>query len=1107
MELDWEDVTFHEFLQWVDLRGVGRYGKKSTAEEKSSGDESGKDSEEDNVKKLKRKTSVKKEGKDGENRIVQNKAGEVWKVNKRRVIVNLGRLEPHSEPLKRNAFCYAVMKLFSAWRSEAELPKMSGVGEESPTEVLKKNLEGYDGGGDTSLKRVPTYIGLQVEMGAILSKLQSFGTFRDRPAFGVAELEEPREDGEEKPSGGFRDVLGVTAVVTEMWSEVEFKKRTAQLNYQQRSVLDVIAQHAQQEEGALPLHLFVSGEGGTGKSEILHCAEQALARVQGEGKVAIGAFTGAASFMVGGQTLHSLLSLPIFDEEGPPPRSQKLYGPLKAELQKFWYGKKMLLIDEISMVSADLLNWIDLRLREIMNSNEPFGGLSVVAFGDLQQLCPVKGSEVFGKVQGGGGTVHPWTTHFLAVELEENFRARTDPEWIGLLRRCRVGDKSRWEEDEAFLQSRVVDVSAVPEGCPAFFGTREEVKMFNAEKVANLRAQGVQVETAESFDVMLEAVDLGGRSARDVRPKHDEQCKGLPAELHLAVGIPVMLRDNEDTRDGLVNGALGKVTDWNLQEGWVAVKFNDARVGAKRRHFHDGVLEDGSILIGLLYKRFPSSEGHAMASYQYPLVNAWATTVHKAQGRSEDVICTALGAKMGQSKGMAYTALSRVRRGVNVMLTEFTSKAFEVSRKALVEMARLRVVTESAMKTKRHGWSDGVYSALRDALGSRGAGIAIGVGTVALAGAAAMKIATKADGGDFEPSDSDEGGGTSSDGSEEEKEEREKRKMNEVKNTERDRRMRNAALKTGEGESEKKKGAAPGKGIEKKKKKLSSDKNGKGVGDRQTAEYLSIPKLTWKCNSCFMAAAIHLLTCIPAYATYWESSYTWTKLRDSRKTLFKGEYWDGGKLKGACAAEFLRKMYDKWHMLTKRRTVLKWNAQGAVFGVRLGSSVACSVCDGPARVKDEGWSATMDVEIEPGASMQTLVDRFVFPECLEGDEEVECEHCMMKTPHVKTMRVEEGRGFVVVALKRFNDYGDKVEWEVELANTISIDTVQGKLKGQVVGFVEHIGNSLDDVGNHYRAYLKKETGWWEADGDTVERQSDALVKEKEVYMALYKFAE
>ena len=160
------------------------------------------------------------------------------------------------------------------------------------------------------------------------------------------------------------------------------------LNAQQKEVVDLIITKVCKEEKAI--RLLVSGQAGTGKSMVIHTLRRLVSQhyVSTALPVVVAAPTGLAAFSINGTTIHRLLSLPV--EHGKPadyyPLQQEQLTTIRATLRDV----KLIIIDEVSMVSSLVLLYIHLRLTEIMSTNEFFGGISIIVFGDFLQLPPVK---------------------------------------------------------------------------------------------------------------------------------------------------------------------------------------------------------------------------------------------------------------------------------------------------------------------------------------------------------------------------------------------------------------------------------------------------------------------------------------------------------------------------------------------------------------------------------------------------------------------------------------------------------------------------------------------------------------------------------------------
>lgn len=202
-------------------------------------------------------------------------------------------------------------------------------------------------------------------------------------------------------------------------------------------------------------HVFVCGEAGTGKSVVLRKFVEATER-----KVAVCAPTGLAATHVDGVTIHSLFRLPINSHFlGYSPRADP-------ETDKVLAAVDTIVIDEASMVRADMLDAIDARLRLAIDSTEPFGGVQMILFGDLLQLPPVVTPDVREELYRAYESAFFFdsqvtrNTSLSTLELKEIVRQQ-DPEFVGALRRARTGSLS--DQDLEVLN---VNFSQQPEELP-----------------------------------------------------------------------------------------------------------------------------------------------------------------------------------------------------------------------------------------------------------------------------------------------------------------------------------------------------------------------------------------------------------------------------------------------------------------------------------------------------------------------------------------------------------------------------------------------------------------------------------------------------------------
>ncbi|MFD1720537.1 ATP-dependent DNA helicase [Amnibacterium endophyticum] len=391
----------------------------------------------------------------------------------------------------------------------------------------------------------------------------------------------------------------------------------------QQAVLDAVG-------GDDPTPLLVTGRAGTGKSTVLHRIVAAERR-----KVAVCAPTGVAALNVGGQTIHSLLRLPV-----------GLIGTSRLhhdrEQRKLLQALDVLIVDEVSMVSADLLDGIDRALKEARGRRDPFGGVQVVLFGDPFQLAPVP----------GGPEERAWyeqryrSLWFFDAHVWEQVGLRTlhldlihrqqDEEFRRLLTAVRHGSVTR----EMAARLNEVGARAVPADAPLTLATRNDtVTAINRVALDALPGrEAVALAEVEG--------EFGGRA--------------FPAdeELRLKVGAHVMMLRN-DSEGRWVNGSMGIVS--KLARGNLEVEIDGVshEVEAVTWERHRYTYAAGS----------DELEREVVAEFrQLPVRLGWAVTIHKAQGATLDAARIDLGRK-AFSPGQTYVALSRLTSLEGLYLT------------------------------------------------------------------------------------------------------------------------------------------------------------------------------------------------------------------------------------------------------------------------------------------------------------------------------------------------------------------------------------------------------------------------------------------------------
>ena len=345
---------------------------------------------------------------------------------------------------------------------------------------------------------------------------------------------------------------------------------------------------------------------------------------------------------------------------------------------------QVVIIDEVTMVGSETLLMIHRRLHEIRGNNKPFGGISILAIGDLHQLPPVCQSHVFQSPRTGidlfCGSL--WEEHFKVLMLKEIMWQKDDQnKFAELLSRVREGQQT--EEDVTLLQTRVVTPwqNNYPTNVLHVFATKKEVSKHNNSM---LNALGNEIK-------IIPARDVKPDSLHNYTPKDDERYTGgLQTSLSLAIGAHVMLIRNLDVADGLVNGSQGVVVGFDEATGSVTkifVKFYHELIGQKSRQQMPA--EPGEVTIMPFESKFRVSKygKEEIKRYQFPLQLAWAVMIHQVQGLTTKNTVVSLN-KTFQS-GQAYVALSCATSLSGLHLLDLEPKKIYHNKKVATEMKRM----------------------------------------------------------------------------------------------------------------------------------------------------------------------------------------------------------------------------------------------------------------------------------------------------------------------------------------------------------------------------------------------------------------------------------
>jgi hypothetical protein len=410
-------------------------------------------------------------------------------------------------------------------------------------------------------------------------------------------------------------------------------KPSIQLSDEQKRAVDRVIEMARARRGGI---IFLTGQAGTGKSVVVRAVRDALSCV-------VVAPTGLAAVNVQGATIHSTFKLKV----GPLTRGA--VGPLPREKRWVFDRADVIVIDEISMVRADLMDAISWVLQKTYDNRLPFGGKLLLVVGDMWQLEPVVADEGSRDLIKKKYASPFWfDAHCLGgrapeeilldvdepgaierIELTQVFRQTGNPEFLDALNFVRVGDPAGLE----FFNRRAgIDPVAAP---VALCYTNSKCDAVNSRRLLELNGEEF-VYTA------------------DVQGDFKEQDCPVPGRLVLKIGAQVMCAKNIVT-DGLGminNGAIGEVVQCRPDR--VLVELRDGREVWVGHETWDRT----SYAYDLKEDRVTERIVGAMS--QIPLKLAWAATVHKSQGQTLDA--ATIEAEMGSfAHGQLYVALSRVR--------------------------------------------------------------------------------------------------------------------------------------------------------------------------------------------------------------------------------------------------------------------------------------------------------------------------------------------------------------------------------------------------------------------------------------------------------------
>ena len=390
-------------------------------------------------------------------------------------------------------------------------------------------------------------------------------------------------------------------------------------------------------------NVFITGPGGSGKSHVINIfiqyfREQLLDEDQ---QLFVTSSTGLSSLLINGITIHQYSGL------GSASKNLDFYidrVKKNKNIRNRWRKTKTLIIDEISMISEEFFEKLDLLGQKIRRSQLPFGGIQIILSGDFLQLPPVKST-------GFCFESFSWDLSINKTIYFDKIIRQKDKNLQKILNKVRVGmiDDDVKKILDTCLNRKLENKHGIKP--TLLFSRKDMVNEYNNEKLQELVELGKETKIYQSsFQFGKQVTEESEDFLKDLINNQ----YNIDDHLTLTKGTQVMLNAN-NIYEGLANGSRGIIIDFS-SDGYPIVHFlNDIIVEIK---YKDYKIEDNS---------------DSVTKKQIPLIHAWAITIHKAQGMSLEYLETDIGHSIFEY-GQAYVVLSRIKNleGLSLLNINYT---------------------------------------------------------------------------------------------------------------------------------------------------------------------------------------------------------------------------------------------------------------------------------------------------------------------------------------------------------------------------------------------------------------------------------------------------
>lgn len=387
-------------------------------------------------------------------------------------------------------------------------------------------------------------------------------------------------------------------------------------------------------------NILVLGAGGTGKSEIIREIQYYIETNEPGKNVAVTGTTGIASYNINGITLASFMGIGTGEDQCDVMTKRIMK---KRDTRERIQKLDVLIVDEISMASAELFEKINEICQAVRKNKKFFGGIQLVLAGDFLQLLPVfKETSKDKRLLIESEIFNKRFTKKNIVNLKKNFR-QENAGYSNLLLRLRKGEHT--ENDLKKVKSRMTNE------------TKDMVYLVTSNKKAKVinMKQMEQLKSDETYTYVLKEETPSNELFQEIKRQFEQ--RGIDV-VTLKENARVMLIKNLSVEDGLVNGMGGTII--RFENGYPVVKFDNSRI---------------QVLKPVVWE-YMNSETTVKVS-QIPLMLSWAITIHKSQSITLDSAVMDLADCFCEHQ--IYVALSRVRRLENIYIKSFDEQKIKVN--------------------------------------------------------------------------------------------------------------------------------------------------------------------------------------------------------------------------------------------------------------------------------------------------------------------------------------------------------------------------------------------------------------------------------------------